>query len=199
MNDKTKEEVKRNAATGASTAAGATAGVIIGAAITPESAEAQEAPTPEPTTQHTATNPKPTTNAQQQTTDNQQPTSNQQQPTNDPKPTTNDPEPTTTDSEVEVVGYERITNDDGSQSDIAVINVNGNEIGVIDANLDGNADVIACDVNGNGIIDAGETQDVHDQGIAMQPLQDAAGFNPGFASNDIPDYVNDADVDTYMA
>ena len=33
----------------------------------------------------------------------------------------------------------------------------------------------------------------------MQPLQDAAGFDPLFAQNDLPDYVNDADVDSFMA
>ena len=30
----------------------------------------------------------------------------------------------------------------------------------------------------------------------MRPLADAAGFSPELAQNDLPDYVNDADVDT---
>jgi len=83
--------------------------------------------------------------------------------------------------------------------DIAVLNVNGNEVGVIDANLDGEADAMMCDLNQNGVIEQGEIEIVQGQGIAMQPLADAAGFNPQFAQNDLPDYVNDADVHTYMA
>ena len=112
----------------------------------------------------------------------------------EPKPVNPDPEP-----EVEVVSYDRVTNDDGSQMDVAVLNVNGNEVGVIDANLDGEADALVCDANQNGAIEDGEIENVQGQEISMQPLQDAAGFDPQFAQNDLPDYVNDADVDTYMA
>lgn len=191
MNNETKNEVKKNVATGASTAAGATAGVVIGAAIAPNSAEAAEVVTPEPTP---APSPAP------------QPTP---EPTPAPKPTPQpqpEPVPVTPESptpgpepEVEVLGYDRVTNEDGSQMDIAVLNVNGNEVGVIDANLDGEADALVCDINQNGVIEEGEMEIVQGQGIAMQPFQDAAGFNPQFAQNDLPDYVNDADVDTYMA
>lgn len=193
MNNETKNEVKKNVATGASTAAGATAGVVIGAAIAPNSAEAAEVVTPEPApTPSPAPQPSP------------EPT-----PTPAPKPTPQPqpelvpvtPEPPTPgpETEVEVLGYDRVTNEDGSQMDIAVLNVNGNEVGVIDANLDGEADALMCDLNHNGVIEEGEMEIVQGQGIAMQPLQDAAGFNPQFAQNDLPDYVNDADVDTYMA
>ncbi len=40
---------------------------------------------------------------------------------------------------------------------------------------------------------------VQGAGLEMQPLQDAAGFDPLFAQNDLPDYVDNADVGTYMA
>ena len=56
-----------------------------------------------------------------------------------------------------------------------------------------------CDANQNQVIDDGELVDVQGEGISMQPLQDAAGFDPLFAQNDLPDYVNDADVDSFMA
>lgn len=180
MNNETKNEVKKNVATGASTAAGATAGVVIGAAIAPNSAEAAAVVTPEPAPQPT---PQP------------EPEPVKPEPTK-PEPVT--PEPPKTD-DVEVVGYDRVTNEDGSQMDIAVLNVNGNEVGIIDANLDGEADALVCDLNQNGVIEEGEIEIVQGQGIAMQPFADAAGFNPQFAQNDLPDYVNDADVDTYMA
>ena len=112
----------------------------------------------------------------------------------EPKPVTHAPDP-----EVEVLSYDRVTNDDGSQMDVAVLNVNGNEVGVIDATLNGEADALVFDANQNGVIEDGEIENVQGQGISMLPLQDAAGFDPQFAQNDLPDYVNDADVDTYMA
>ena len=56
-----------------------------------------------------------------------------------------------------------------------------------------------CDANQNGVIEEGEMQIVQGEGIAMQPFADAAGFNPQYTQNDLPDYVNDADVGTYMA
>lgn len=189
MNNETKTEVKKNVATGASTAAGATAGVVIGAALSPEETHAQEPPKPEPVKPH------PTKS---------EPAKPEPQPTPEPKPEPQKPEPTPqpekpTDDEIEVIGYDRVTNEDGSQMDVAVLNVNGNEVGVVDVNLDGEADAIVCDVNHNGVIEEGEMQIVQGEGIAMQPLADAAGFTPLYAQNDLPDYVNDADVDTYMA
>lgn len=190
MNNENKQEVKKNVATSASTAAGATAGVIIGTVVTPGTAEAAEVTIPEPTvTPQPSPASKPTPQPEPE-------------PVISPEPVK--PEPVTPDSpssepEVEVVGYDRITNEDGSQMDIAVLNVNGNEVGIIDANLDGEADALVCDINQNGVIEEGEMEIVQGQGIEMQPFQDAAGFTPQFAQNDLPDYVNDADVDTYMA
>lgn len=200
MNNKTQNEVKKNVATGASTAAGATVGVVIGTAVTPNSAEAaevevsNETPQPTPTLQPQPepTKPQP---APQPDSKLENPVDSKPTPVEpEPKPVNPDPEP-----EVEVVSYDRVTNDDGSQMDVAVLNVNGNEVGVIDANLDGEADALVCDANQNGAIEDGEIENVQGQGISMQPLQDAAGFDPQFAQNDLPDYVNDADVDTYMA
>ena len=200
MNNKTQNEVKKNVATGASTAAGATVGVVIGTAVTPNSAEAAEVevsnetpqPTPTPQPQPEPTKPQ---SAPQPDSKLENPVDSKPTPVEpEPKPVNPDPEP-----EVEVVSYDRVTNDDGSQMDVAVLNVNGNEVGVIDANLDGEADALVCDANQNGAIEDGEIENVQGQGISMQPLQDAAGFDPQFAQNDLPDYVNDADVDTYMA
>ena len=56
-----------------------------------------------------------------------------------------------------------------------------------------------CDANQNQVIDDGELVDVQGEGISMKPLKAAAGFDPLFAQNDLPDYVNDADVDSFMA
>lgn len=201
MNREAKEELKKNVATGASTAAGAAAGVVIGAALSPEQASAQEIPTPEPT-------PKPTQTSE--TTHTQEPTQEsttqpelsatpEPAPTPHPQPTPVATHETQQDSdEVEVIGYDRLTNEYGAQMDVAVLNVNGNEVGVMDVNLDGMADAVIFDANQNGIIEEGEMQIVQGEGIAMQQFADAAGFTPLYAQNDLPDYVNDADIDTYM-
>lgn len=194
MNNETKNEVKKNVTIGASTVAGATAGIVIGAAVSPSSAEAAEVVTPESTPQSTPASRPTTQPVQEPETQGPQ---NPETPET-PQPPKQEP-PTGVEPEVEVVGYDRVTNEDGSQMDIAVLNVNGNEVGVIDADLDGEADALVCDINQNGVIEDGEIEIVQGQGIAMQPFQDAAGFNPQYAQNDLPDYVNDADVDTYMA
>lgn len=97
------------------------------------------------------------------------------------------------------MSYERVSNEDGSQMDIAVLDVDGNEMAVVDIDLDGEADAIVCDTNSNGLIEDGEVMNVQGEGIAMDPLANAAGFNHELAQTDMPDYVNNADVDTYMA
>lgn len=199
MNSETKENVKKNATSFASTAAGATVGVVIGSAITPETAQAAEMCAPDVVDQ-TVSDSDVTVQMQpepdKQDVVNQEPVNQNTEATVQTSSETAASEP---EMEVEVLGYDRMTNDDGSQMDVAVLNVNGREIGVIDANLDGMADAMVCDVNQNGVIENGEMENLQGQGLPMQPFQDAAGFNPQFAQNDLPDYVNDANVDTYMA
>lgn len=200
MNTETRNEVKKNVATGMSTAAGATAGVVIGAALSPEQAAAQEVsasettpdakltPDPEPAKPEPA-KPEP---AKPETV---KPVLEKPESVKPEESATTEPPK----EEIEVIGYDRVTNDDGSQMDVAVLNVDGNEVRVVDFDLDGEADAFVCDVNQNGIVEEGEVEIVQGEGIAMQPMADAAGFNPQYAQNDLPDYVNDADVDTYMA
>lgn len=224
MKEETKKELKKNVVTGVSGVAGAAAGVVIGAAVTPEQAEAAEVEveaveTPEEATashsgasashsstahvSHTshAVTPEPEPEPEPEPTPEPKPT-----PTPEPEPTpTPGPEPTPTPgpvdptSEIEVLGYERVNNQDGTQSDIATVKVQDNIIGVVDADIDGKADVIICDVNNSGTLEQDEVQNVQSENIAMQPFQEAAGFQPDLAQNDIPDYDNNANVDDYMA
>ena len=224
MKEETKKELKKNVVTGVSGVAGAAAGVVIGAAVTPEQAEAAEVEveaveTPEESTashsgasaSHSSTahvshashavTPEPEPEPEPEPTPEPKPT-----PTPEPEPTpTPEPEPTPTPgpvdptSEIEVLGYERVNNQDGTQSDIATVRVQDNIIGVVDADIDGKADVIICDVNNSGTLEQDEVQNVQSENIAMQPFQEAAGFQPDLAQNDIPDYDNNANVDDYMA
>ncbi len=214
MKEETKKELKKNVVTGVSGVAGAAAGVVIGAAVTPEQAEAAEVEveaveTPEEATashsgasaSHSST--AHVSHASHAVTPEPEP---EPEPTPEPKPTpTPEPEPTPTPgpvdptSEIEVLGYERVNNQDGTQSDIATVRVQDNIIGVVDADIDGKADVIICDVNNSGTLEQDEVQNVQSENIAMQPFQEAAGFQPDLAQNDLPDYDNNANVDEYMA
>ena len=100
------------------------------------------------------------------------------------------------DPAVVVLGYERVTNPDGSQSDMVSLVVDGQSVLVADVDLDGEADLMAIDFNNNGVVDAEEITDISGQGLAMEPLiQDA---NPYYLA-DNNDYENNADVHDYMA
>ena len=100
------------------------------------------------------------------------------------------------DPAVAVLGYERVTNPDGSQADMVSLVVDGQSVLVADVNLDGEADLMAVDINNNGIVDADEITNISGQGLAMEPLiQDA---NPYYLA-DNQDYENNADVHDYMA
>ena len=216
MKEETKKELKKNVVTGVSGVAGAAAGVVIGAAVTPEQAEAAEVEVEAVETPEEATASHSGASASHSSTAHVSHTSHAvtpepepeptPEPTPEPKPTpTPEPEPTPTPgpvdptSEIEVLGYERVNNQDGTQSDIATVRVQDNIIGVVDADIDGKADVIVCDVNNSGTLEQDEVQNVQSENIAMQPFQQAAGFQPDLAQNDIPDYDNNANVDEYMA
>lgn len=102
--------------------------------------------------------------------------------------------------EVEVLSYERITTDDGSQLDEAVVRVDGTLVVYADINLDGYADVMAADLNHDGQIDLEtEAAVVQGEGISMQPFANATGFTPDLAENHLPDYVDEADTGDFMA
>lgn len=109
--------------------------------------------------------------------------------------TETEPEP-----EVEVLAYERISNDSGQEADVAVVNENGNTIEYYDFDLDGRADVRVCDINQNQQIDEGEAALVPEEvNIDMHEFRDAIGYDPLYAENNMPDYINDANTDSFMA
>lgn len=176
MKDQTENDLKKNAATSASSAAGAIAGMVIGTVLSPQDIEAQEV------TAHTSGRHQPTGSsalAQPDASELSQTSEQSQKP--------------------EVIAYDRITDDDGTKMDIALVRADGRDLNIVDLDLDGEADIIICDLNQNGVADQGEVTMVQGAGLEMQPLQDVAGFDPLFAQNDLPDYVDNADVGTYMA
>lgn len=199
--EKRRSKIKDNVASGTSSAAGAAIGVVVGSVIsqsvnasenqdlaedvvmgevvTPNHQQQSEAPIEEPASTQTTT---------------------QTQVSPEKPGDIGNTDGDTHEPEVQVMGYETVTNEDGSQMDVAVVGVDGQPVMVADLNQDGIADVIATDENQNGMLEENEIHDISDQQLAMQPFQDAANVNMG---HDIaqaePDYINDADVDEYMA
>lgn len=176
-----KQTVKENIANAASTMSGAAIGVVAATVITnPAQASASTSEIPVNTEVPVVDGPvKPETPVT---------------PVEPVKPVT--PEP-----EVTVYGFERIDNPDGSQMDVAVVSVDGQLQVYADVDLDGQADLAGVDINLDGQISEDEIIPVADQGIAMQPFFEVA--NPGqtyYAQNDEigPDYINDANVDSYL-
>ena len=106
---------------------------------------------------------------------------------------------------VEVLGYETVKSDDGTLSDIAVLDVNGEVAMVIDVDRNGEGDLIISDINHDGQFGEGEVVDISGQGVNMAVYEHAAseplpGLTPeGDIADNGPDYTNDANVDDYMA
>ena len=202
MKEKKTSDMKSNVISGMSSTVGAAVGVVAGSIISSEvnAAEIPVTPEEEQDVEVVSSQPSKTGGS----TPSHNPTPNPTpEPATEPNPT---PEPTPAseprpESEIEVVSYETVTNEDGSQMDVAVVNAQGQAVMIADVDQNGVADIMASDLNYNGQLDNGEIVDVSDQNIAMQPLQDAANMNGNnmVAQTGEPDYINDANVDDYIA
>lgn len=215
MKEKKTSDVKSNVISGMSSTVGAAVGVVAGSIISSEvnaaeipGAEIPVTPEEEQDVEVVSSQPSKTGGS----TPSHNPTPNPTpepatEPHSTPQPATEPtPEPTPAseprpESEIEVVSYETVTNEDGSQMDVAVVNAQGQAVMIADVDQNGLADIMASDLNYNGQLDNGEIVDVSDQNIAMQPLQDAANMNGNnmVAQTGEPDYINDANVDDYIA
>ena len=215
MKEKKTSEVKSNVISSMSSTVGAAAGVVAGSVISSEvnaaevpaaleEAQEVEVVSSQPsrtggnTTHHNPTpapEPEPTPEPEPEPEPEPRP-----EPTPQPEPEPN-PGPTPEEPEIEVVSYETVTNEDGSQMDVAVVNAQGQTVMIADVDQNGVADVMASDLNNNGQLDNGEIVDISEQKIAMQPLQEAAnmGGNEMIAQTNDVDYINDANVDDYIA
>lgn len=200
MKEKKTSDVKSNVISGMSSTVGAAVGVVAGSIISSEVNAAEIPVTPEKEQDVEVVSSQPSNTGG--STPSHNPTLH---PT--PQPATElTPEPTPAsesrpEPEIEVVSYETVTNEDGSQMDVAVVNAQGQAVMIADVDQNGVADIMASDLNYNGQLDNGEIVDVSDQNIAMQPLQDAANMNGNnmVAQTGEPDYINDANVDDYIA
>ncbi|MDY4628325.1 MAG: hypothetical protein SO440_05410 [Prevotella sp.] len=207
MKEKKTSDMKSNVISGMSSTVGAAVGVVAGSIISSEvnaaeipAAEIPVTPEEEQDVEVVSSQPSNTGGSTPSHNPTSHPTTG---PATEPNPT---PEPTPAseprpESEIEVVSYETVTNEDGSQMDVAVVNAQGQAVMIADVDQNGLADIMASDLNNNGQLDNGEIIDVSDQNIAMQPLQDASNMNGNnmVAQTGEPDYINDANVDDYIA
>ncbi len=100
--------------------------------------------------------------------------------------------------DIEVLSYETVTNEDGSQMDVAFVDIDGMSSMVVDVDKDGVADVLAIDINGNGELDVDEIADISEENMPMNIFKDEL-INNNVYYADNGDYVNDADVTDYLA
>ena len=173
MKKETKSNVKSDVATGLSSSVGATIGMVIGSTISAE-VNAMETPIPGPIP------PKP-----------------EPPKPEPPKPEPPKPEPPVN-PEIEVLGYETVMNEDGSQMDVAIVSVDGQRVAFIDVDRDDLADVYVLDMNENGMLENEEFVPIRDQYLPMQQFREAV-YPAGDMLAQEDDYINDANVDEFMA
>lgn len=111
-------------------------------------------------------------------------------------------EVTEEEGEIVVVGRGIIENEAGEQMDVAVLQMDNEMAMLVDGDIDGIADVLIVDENGNERIDEGEMISLDNGEIRMDAFQVdpvAVNTNDTLACNNEEDYVNDANVEDYIA
>lgn len=122
-----------------------------------------------------------------------------------------------------MLGYQTIAATDGSQSDVAVVSVDGETAIYVDIDQNGTADILVADVNHNNQLEGDEIIDITGHQMPMpHPAETGStnttgttdttntGITPSATtghddnliannSDQLPDYVNDANVGDYMA
>lgn len=102
---------------------------------------------------------------------------------------------------IQVLSYDTLLTDDGTEVDVALVDIEGQVIAFGDMNQDGIADIAFSDLNGNCIPEPNEIEDVSGWGISMNMLHDAVTDTDCLlmAQTADIDYTNDANVDAYYA
>ena len=208
------QEVKSYVVSGLSSAAGSAAGVMIGSVMTQDAHATEQADTLEAENAETvaavaeqqgASQTGSSTEEQVSLTVAEEPEDDVDVEVVDTRPdeilvTPVDDNEETSEAKPNVLSYETITTDSGQQMDVAVVDVEGVAVGLVDTDQDGIANLAMADLNGNGEADEGEIEDISEGGILMQPLQEAADEgSDNIAQVSDGDYVNDANVDLYYA
>lgn len=98
-----------------------------------------------------------------------------------------------------VYAVETVTDEYGNEITIAAVEIEGDQVLLVDGDNDGIIDVAVCDENHDGEI---EVIDISDGQMPIDELQQMAAFqnNEGLyaCNDDLPDYMNDADVSSMV-
>lgn len=179
---------------GASAAVGSTIGMVAGTFIDSELHAAEVVPTPMP---EPAPAPMPSSTISEETP--VAVTSVQEETVTEPV-SQSQHNNSNNNTEIEVMAYETVTDEYGNEMDVALLDVDGQQVMLFDVDKDGTADVMVADANSDNMIDDNEIVDVVDYNISMDTFEKEMGndyTNESLAYND--DYVNDADVTDFMA
>lgn len=210
-NNKSKVNATNGIAVGVSSAAGATMGAAAGSFTAAQVygaerplSEAEEAELLHDEQQQGAQHhqpapaPAPTPNPTPAPTPTPTPTPT---PEPEPEPTPAPEPPAPEEPEMEVLDFERTENEDGTVTEVAVIAVDNTLHVVMDADGDGEIDVVGIDVNHDGQITEDELVVTTGAGLSMAPIH-ANLPTIDYVDDqlaDAGDYTNDADVTDYMA
>lgn len=181
---------------GASAAVGSTIGMVAGTFIDSELHAAEVVPTPMPEPEP-APAPMPSSTISEETPVTV--TSVQEETVTEPV-SQSQHNNSNNNTEIEVMAYETVTDEYGNEMDVALLDVDGQQVMLFDVDKDGTADVMVADANSDNMIDDNEIVDVVDYNISMDTFEKEMGndyTNESLAYND--DYVNDADVTDFMA
>lgn len=98
--------------------------------------------------------------------------------------------------DIKVLGVVEGTDADGNQITVAGLEIAGQETIMVDVDNDGMMDVIAIDIDESGSIEAGEVFDASDMNVSVQDLVEMTPDPDALLvqNTDMPDYMNDADV-----
>lgn len=99
--------------------------------------------------------------------------------------------------EVEIIDMVSGTFENGTPATILDMEIDDVPVMAIDYNMDNTVDVLLSDTDGNGIVD--EYTDVSDLGLTIDSYLEAGQESLLTAGNDLPDYIDDAATDNFMA
>lgn len=98
--------------------------------------------------------------------------------------------------EVELLGHDVVTLEDGSQVEMGFMEVDGHNAVVVDVDVDGSYDILGVDVNDNGELESNELADIQGAGMTVQSFDDLMNADNDLYA-ELPDYTNDADPSSF--
>lgn len=102
------------------------------------------------------------------------------------------------DVDIQVLGVESVTFDDGSEGNVAVVEMGGQNVFLVDANNDNVFEGAFGDLNNDGVISDNEVADVSAAGMTVSDLQQQmVQQQSDLYMADMPDYTNDADPSAF--